>query len=642
MRIGSNETGFVRIAAGCIETSPGELARNAEAIARLVAQAGAARTDLLVLPELALTGYTCADLFVRAGLLGRIEPALATVLEASAAKAPGTLVALGLPIRSAGRLFNCALLIQNGRPLAAVPKSFLPGYQEFYEPRWFSPASECVEAEVEVAGVRIPFGTDLIVESPSGLRVAAEICEDLWVGLAPGARHAAAGANVIVNLSASDETTGKSRFRRDLVRMASAKSSCAYAYASSGPGESTTDLVFSGHLLVAAGGRIAAESIWKAGLASGVVDLERIELERVRFRTSGCGLPAAEARAYRHVAAGPTPAALHPLWPGFVEPMPFVPKDRARRRERAEEILTLQTRGLATRLAKTRVRRAVIGVSGGLDSTLALLVLVRAFDALGLARSGIIGISMPGFGTSAGTRSSADRLMALLGVEARTIDIRPACRQHFSDIGHAEDDYGVAFENAQARERTQILMDVANDAGGLVIGTSDMSELALGWATFNGDHMSMYAVNAGVPKTLVKELVATAALDAPEELGRVLGTILSTEISPELLPPDAAGRIQSTEGALVSYALHDFFLFHLMRSGFGRGKIVRLARIAFPQTPVEEIERTAATFFRRFYAQQFKRSSMPDGPKIGSVALSPRGDLRLPSDLGAVEPDDAL
>lgn len=634
MCIGSNSTGFVRLGAASFRTHQGEPLANAREIEKVLEDAGRSKTDLLVLPELALTGYTCGDLFLRAGLLGKVNEALGLVLEASR-RTPEMVVLLGLPLLSDGLLFNAALFLQNGRPLAAVPKSFLPNYQEFYEARWFSPAADALSDSVEVAGMRIPFGTDIIVESESGIRAAAEVCEDLWVGVPPGARHAAAGANVIANLSASNETTGKARFRRDLVRMTSAREIAAMVYASSGEGESTTDLVFSGHKLIAAGGRIASESIWKSGIVSAEVDLERIELERVRFRTMKEGLPK-EALNYRRVAADPTYAAKAPLWPAAVDPMPFVPKGEERRNERCREILGLQAAGLAERLVKTGIHRAVIGISGGLDSTLALLVAAEAFDRLGRPRSDILGISMPGFGTSEGTKESARRLMEALGIESRTIDIRPACRQHFADIGHPEDKYDVVFENAQARERTQILMDVANAESGLVVGTSDMSELALGWATFNGDHMSMYAVNAGVPKTLVKHLVVTEG-DMRPELRDVLQTIAETEISPELLPPDAAGRIQSTESTIGSYALHDFFLFHLMRSGFAREKIVALAKIAFSGTSAEEIDRTAETFFRRFYAQQYKRSSMPDGPKIGSVALSPRGDLRLPSDLGRIE-----
>ena len=635
MRIGSNTTGFVRIAAGCFRTRPGEPGKNAATMRPLIEEAGRTDADLLVLPELALTGYTAGDLLLRAGLLGAVDEALPELFEASRTAAPETIILAGAPVRADGRLFNCALFMQAGRLLAVVPKSFLPNYQEFYEARWFTSASEAVSTEVELCGMRAPFGTDLIVESESGLRVAAEICEDLWVGAPPGVRAAAAGANVVANLSASNETTGKSAFRRDLVRLASARSLCAYAYASSGPGESTTDLVWSGHLLIAAGGRIAAESIWRPALVSAVVDLERIELERVRLRTAqeGAGVRPGD---YRRVRALPTPAAKRALWPDAVEPMPFVPKSSGRRVERCREILRMQAAGLSERLQKTGIRRLVIGVSGGLDSTLALLVAREAFDALGRDPADIIGISMPGFGTSAKTKESAAALMRALGVTSRTIDVRPACLQHFRDIGHPEDRYDVVFENAQARERTQILMDVANAEGGLVLGTSDMSELALGWATFNGDHMSMYAVNAGVPKTLVKHLVETVGIEHAE-LKPILDAIVSTEISPELLPPDAAGRIQSTEGAIGPYALHDFFLFHLMRNGFARAKIVRLAKTAFPGTAPEEIERVAEIFFRRFYAQQYKRSSMPDGPKIGSVALSPRGDLRLPSDLGGVE-----
>ena len=502
MKIGENATGFIKAAAGSPRVHPGEPMKNAAEICSVIDQAEALKADVLVLPELVLSGYTAADLFLRAPLLEGVLTALECIKDhLKRPESEGLIVVLGAPIRADGRLFNCAVFLQNGRVLGIVPKSHLPNYQEFYEARWFSPASEAVSCTAELLGDTVPFGTDLIIESASGLAIAAEICEDLWVAQPPAAAAAAAGANVIVNLSASNETAGKAKFRRELVRLQSARSMCAYVYASSGEGESTTDLVFSGHLLAAAGGRIAAESIWQTGMISADIDLERIELERIRFRSFAQGV---ETKPCRRIHAAPTPSARSALWPAKVDPAPFIPKNADRRRERAREILRMQCAGLTERLRKTGIARVVIGVSGGLDSTLALLVAAAAMDDLGRPRSDILGISMPGFGTSSGTRASAEALMRGLGIEFRTIDIRPACRQHFADIGHPEDRYDVVFENAQARERTQILMDVANAVGGLVLGTSDMSELALGWATFNGDHMSMYAVNAGVPKTLVQ------------------------------------------------------------------------------------------------------------------------------------------
>lgn len=653
MRIGTNETGFVKVASAMPRVTPGAPQKNAESILVVLKKASAEQVDLLVFPELCLTGYTAADLFVRAGVLARTEAALQTLLQKMREMATQTIVVLGLPLRVEGRLYNAALFCQNGRPLAVVPKSYLPAYQEFYEPRWFSPASEAITREVTLGGMTVPFGTDIIVESASGLRVAAEICEDLWVACPPGVRHAAAGANVIVNLSASDDTTGKANFRRDLVKMASARSSCAYVYSSSGQGESTTDLVFSGHLLIAAGGRIANEWKWdkqwinasEQKFITAIVDLERIELERIRFRTFSQGIAAEALRNYRHVKADATPAAHEALWPDRVDATPFIPKTIEAKCDRAEKILRMQARALAVRLEslrKANLNRVVIGISGGLDSTLALLAISRAFELLDLPKTHIEGISMPGFGTSQQTKTNAEALMkALFGKSLREIDIRQACLQHFKDIGHDEKDLSVTYENAQARERTQILMDIANKEGAIVVGTSDMSELALGWATFNGDHMSMYAINAGIPKTLVKTIVEAEANRRGGAIQTILKRICETEISPELLPPDSAGKIQSTEGTIGRYALHDFFLFHLMRNGFSRERIVKLAKIAFMEENItaEEIDKTAATFFRRFYTQQFKRSSMPDGPKIGSVALSPRGDLRLPSDLGGVEPD---
>lgn len=632
MKIGENATGFIKAAAGSPRVHPGEPLKNAAEICSVIDQAEALKADVLVLPELVLSGYTVADLFLRAPLLEGVLTALECIKDhLKRPESEGLIVVLGAPIRADGRLFNCAVFLQNSRVLGIVPKSHLPNYQEFYEARWFSPASEAVSSTLELLGDTVPFGTDLIFESASGLAIAAEICEDLWVAQPPAAAAAAAGANVIVNLSASNETAGKAKFRRELVRLQSARSMCAYVYASSGEGESTTDLVFSGHLLAAAGGRIAAESIWQTGMISADIDLERIELERIRFRSFAQGV---ETKPWRRIHAAPTPSARSALWPAKVDPAPFIPKNADRRRERAREILRMQCAGLTERLRKTGIARVVIGVSGGLDSTLALLVAAAAMDELGRPRSDILGISMPGFGTSSGTRASAEALMRGLGIEFRTIDIRPACRQHFADIGHPEDRYDVVFENAQARERTQILMDVANAVGGLVLGTSDMSELALGWATFNGDHMSMYAVNCSVPKTLVRYIVQYEAGSSAPALREVLLDILDTPVSPELLPADENGQIaQKTEDLVGPYELHDFFLYHLLRFGSRPRKLFRMAKYAYGgRYPDDVIRHWLKTFCRRFFQQQFKRSCIPDGPKVGSVTLSPRGDWRMPSD----------
>ncbi len=625
----NRQFGYVRTACALFTSRTAEPEANAEAMACLLSRAREADCDVLLFPELAVTGYTCGDLFLQPPLLDRAEAAFGRLLAEAETRSPGMIVCAGLPVRQGSLLFNAAALFQGSRLLGIVPKTFLPNAREFYEQRWFAPSWARISDTVRLCGQEVPCTPDLLVTTPSGLCLACEICEDLWVPMPPSSRHAAMGANLILNPSASNEVATKSRYRRDLVRMQSGRCLCGYAYASSGPGESTTDLVYSGHCLVTANAEILAESREEPGLTMGLVDLQRLAGDRLR--DAGFGhrpLSAAERAAYARVEAMDPPET--GCLPERVDPSPFVPSG-GERTERCREILHLQSRGLAHRFERTGAKRLVLGISGGLDSTLALLVAADACDSLGLPRSRVLGVTMPGFGTTERTRTNALTLMDILGVERRSIDIRAACRRHFEDIGHPEDRYDVTFENAQARERTQILMDLANQEDGLVVGTGDMSELALGWATYNGDHMSMYGVNAGVPKTLVRFLVEEYGA-MHEEVRAVLESVCATEISPELLPPDAQGRRQSTEGTIGRYVLHDFFLYHFVRNGFSREKILALARTAFPGED-EAVAGTLDVFFRRFVSQQYKRSCLPDGPKVGTVSLSPRGDWRMPSDL---------
>ena len=619
--------GFVKAATASFDTMVADPDANAKSMASLMRQARSEHVDILVFPELALTGYTCADLFLQTFFIRKAEQALYGLVEES--RGASMIVVVGLPVLQDGRLFNVAVFLQDGRLLGAVPKSYVPNYQEFYEARWFAPASARLSSHIRICGQEIPFAPEIIVRS-GPVRLACEICEDLWTNLPPSSFHTLYGANIIVNPSASNEVATKRRYRRDLVRMQSGRCSCAYVYASSGTGESTTDLVFSGHCIIADNGAVAAEAQESLGLLSAVLDLEKLENEKLRVNSAAHGAGGLQYPfSYTYVEAAPFEET--GLLPPHVEPFPFVPPEEEAS-ERCLEILHLQARGLAQRLRRSGLSSSVIGISGGLDSTLALLVAVEAHCLLGWPVERVTGVTMPGFGTSSRTKGNALELMRRLGITCRTVDIRPACERHFQDIGHAPDVYDVTFENVQARERTQILMDIANQEHGLVIGTGDLSELALGWSTYNGDHMSMYAVNCGVPKTLVRFLVSAYGSLHPD-LRDILEDICHTAISPELLPLDAGGRIQSTEDTIGRYVLHDFFLYHFVRHGCSRDKMLVLASLAFPEFTEESIGSTLDTFLRRFASQQFKRSCLPDGPKVGTVALSPRGDWRMPSDL---------
>lgn len=618
--------GFAKIATAAFTVSVGNVKDNVKSVIELINKAESRENDVIVFPELTLTGYTCGDLFLQSYLDKDVLDGLEQILEQTDGK---ILSVIGMPLRKDGMLFNCAVLIQHKKILVVVPKTFIPNYGEFYEKRWFVPASCRLTDQIELPGGTYPFTPDLIVQTRNGLKVACEICEDLWVNMPPSSMHTLYGANLIVNPSASNEVITKSNYRRNLVSMQSARCICAYAYASAGAGESTTDLVFSGQHMIAVNGSIVAEQKENTGLLEAIVDIEKLENDRIKFNSTAYEVP----RKQYTILATPENKQSTRILPDSINPYPFVPSEEKKRDERCKEILHLQAAGLTERIQKTGIQKLVIGISGGLDSTLALLVAIEACDRLKMPHANIIGITMPGFGTTKLTKGNSDILMERLGIDARTIDIKAACSQHMKDIDHSENTYDVTFENVQARERTQILMDVANQEGALVVGTGDLSELALGWCTYNGDHMSMYAVNVSIPKTLVKYLVSTYAM-LHEEVREVLDSICNTLISPELLPPDKNGEIrQSTESTIGKYDLHDFFLYHFIRNGFSKEKIQILAQIAFPDVKTDEIKNTLDLFYKRFYGQQFKRSCLPDGPKIGTVSLSPRGDWRMPSDV---------
>lgn len=627
--------GFLKVAAAIPHVRVGDCAYNTSRILALAEQAAQRGVETVVFPELAVTAYTCGDLLLQPALLDAADEGLAALVKASR-KLPLTLI-VGAPLRHGSALYNCAAVIAQGRVLGVVPKTFIPDYGEFYENRWFASGAGITDETIRVAGQQADFGADLTFEV-NGAEFGVELCEDLWVAVPPSSHLALNGAKVLFNLSASPEGVGKHDYLRRLVAQQSARTLSAYVYCSAGFGESSTDLVFAGNGIIAENGTILREAErFSLGeqLVVADVDIERLEFERRRntsFRMNECTTE--NTVIEMEVPEGLRAAALD----RDIDPLPFVPSDENSRSERCEELFRIQAHGLAQRLAHTGSKKAVIGISGGLDSTLALLVAVRTFDLLALDRAGIIGITMPGFGTTDRTYRNALELMRGLGVTVREIPIRKACEQHFADIGLDPADRSAAYENAQARERTQVLMDVANMEGGLVIGTGDLSELALGWATYNGDQMSMYGVNASVPKTLVRHLVKWAADTEPDAATRAtLLDVIDTPVSPELLPADAQGCIaQKTEDLVGPYELHDFFLYNFLRAGYGPAKILLLAEQAFRGSyDRAAICKWLKVFFRRFFSQQFKRSAMPDGPKVGSVSLSPRGDWRMPSDASA-------
>ena len=632
--------GYVKVCAATPDIRVADVKYNTENIIEAIKESAANGSQLTVFPELCVCGYTCGDLFNQPALIAACENALTEI--AKATEGFKTLVFVGAPLQYAGRLFNCAVAINDGEILGVTPKTFIPSYGEFYEKRHFSALNRNSEPalNIRIGGKFVPFGVNMIFESLDNpnFTVAAEICEDLWAPESPSIRHTKAGANIIVNLSCSDETVGKAEYRRMLVKTQSAKLICGYVYSDAGNGESTTDLVFAGHNLICENGVVLVESkFFNNGLIYGEIDVDFIENERRRSSSSFFDVDdtpfgdkyAKDGNGYDIVEfLSSDDCAPTRKYPQF----PFVPEKGLT--ERSELILTIQSKGLEKRLAHTGSKTAVIGVSGGLDSALALLVTVRAFKSLGKDLSGIIGVTMPGFGTTNKTKSNSVKLMEALGVTVKEIPVGKTVESHFKDIGHNPDEKNVTYENAQARMRTVVLMDIANDNGGLVIGTGDLSELALGWATYNGDHMSMYGVNASVPKTLVKHLVAYEADKLGGEVKEILTSILNTEISPELLPPDKDGNIaQKTEDLVGPYELHDFFLYYFVRCGFAPDKILYIACKTFEGVyDSDTVKKWLKTFIKRFFSQQFKRSCMPDGVKVGSVALSPRGDWRMPSD----------
>lgn len=621
--------GFIKVAAVTPKIRVADTQYNTKQISGLMKESVAQGAKIIVFPELCLTGYTCQDLFLQETLLNGAREGLLQLVEQS--NGLDGIFFVGLPYEIAGKLYNVAAVFSHGHVLGLVPKSCIPNYNEFYEARHFT-SGENLHTEVTLLdGSRVPVDRDLlfVCENMPKLAISVEICEDLWTPNPPSISHALSGADVIVNLSASNEVTGKDSYRRELVNGQSARLICSYIYASAGEGESTQDLVFSGHNIISENGHVLAESRrFEYGITCSEIDVERLCEERRRMNTF--------VTEDTHTRIPFSLEMEETELTRFIDPAPFVPKDKANREKRCEEILMIQAMGLKKRLEHTNAN-AVVGISGGLDSTLALLVTVRAFDLCGRDHEGIIAVTMPGFGTTDRTYDNAVSLIQTLGAEFVEVDIKNAVNVHFADIGQDASVHDVTYENSQARERTQILMDIANKNNALVIGTGDLSELALGWATYNGDHMSMYAVNASVPKTLVRHLVRYYADTCDDmRLSETLYDVLDTPVSPELLPPEDGKISQMTEDLVGPYELHDFFLYYLLRLGFSPAKIYRLAKIAFDGVYEDAfILKWLKTFFRRFFAQQFKRSCLPDGPKVGSVAVSPRGDLRMPSDASA-------
>ena len=624
------EYGFVKTAAVSPKIRVADPVYNGTEIIRLMKETWEKGARIIVFPELCITGYTCSDLFRQELLLKTAKEVLMEIVEASAGM--DGLFFVGLPLENHGKLYNVAAAYSDGELLGLVPKSYIPNYSEFYEARHFTAAPEGLSYERWLEEDAVPFGTNQLFtcRSMPELKVAVEICEDLWTPNPPSVRHAMHGATVIVNLSASDEITGKDSYRRDLVKLQSGRLVCGYIYASAGEGESSTDLVFGGHHLIAENGSVLAESErFTNETIYGDLDIERLIGERRHYTTYDVS---AAPDGYIEVEYEMNPADAP--FDRYVDKAPFVPGRKEEREKRCEEILAIQSMGLKKRMEHTHCHSVVIGISGGLDSTLALLVAARAVDRLNLPRTCITAVTMPCFGTTDRTYNNACELTRRLGANLREVDIKEAVNIHFRDIGHDSSVHDVTYENSQARERTQILMDIANQTSGMVIGTGDMSELALGWATYNGDHMSMYGVNVSVPKTLVRHLVRYYAdTCGDEKLTEVLLDILDTPVSPELLPPENGVISQKTEDLVGPYELHDFYLYYMLRFGFAPDKIYYLAKQAFKgEYDNEVILKWLKTFMRRFFAQQFKRSCLPDGPKVGTVAVSPRGDLRMPSD----------
>ena len=618
--------GLIKAAACGFEVTVADPMKNSEQIVKKVKQAYQKGAKIIVFPELSITGYTCGDLFWHRALLEDAHRAIESVLRATCDWE--IVVAVGAPFAWHNELYNCAFLLYKGEILGIVPKQNIPNYAEFYEARTFSAGQQDVRT-VLFRGREVPFGGNLLFccDTMPAFKIAAEICEDMWVTPQPGGNHTSAGATVLINLSASNEVVGKKEYRRNLVKSFSGRAVCGYVYADAGYGESTTDLVFAGHHMIAENGKILAESqLFEDTIIYGVLDVDRIENERRKMNTY--------SQNHGQYVSVTFSMKLEKTELGTIKPYPFVPSDQRALEQRCEEILNIQAYGLKKRLEHTHAKTAVIGISGGLDSTLALLVTKRAFRLLGKDSKEIIAVTMPCFGTTDRTYQNAVKMIRALGATFREVKIQDSVRLHFRDIGQSENSHDVTYENSQARERTQVLMDIANMENGLVVGTGDMSELALGWATYNGDHMSMYGVNSSVPKTLVKFLVKYYADTTDDRLlSSILYDIIDTPVSPELLPPENGEIAQKTEDLVGPYELHDFFLYYFLRFQFEPRKILHFAVHAFQGTYDEAtIKKWLAVFLKRFFSQQFKRSCIPDGPKVGTVSLSPRGDLRMPSD----------
>ncbi len=627
------KSGFLKVCAVSPRVTVAGVQSNLNAALQEIEKANKNNVQILVFPELFLSGYTCGDLFLQTALQDACKSALTAVCRATENSA--LVVVIGLPLKFGASLYNCAAVVQNGMVVAVVPKTYIPNYNEYYEKRWFA-SGDGVNGTIKLNEQEVPFGQTLVRLSDDAV-LGVELCEDLWTPSTPSTSLALSGANIIVNLSASNEVVTKNDYRKNLICMQSAKDFCAYIYASAGVGESTTDLVFSGACTVAENGALLSEGerfAFNGSMAEACIDIEKLNAERAH----NTSFTDAAKKLKEKLSEVSTPVEVSDLEYNEVnrsfDPHPFVPSDTAEKDERCREILSIQSHALAKRMSHIGAKKAIIGISGGLDSTLALLVTARALKILNLPNENMICVTMPGFGTTDRTYQNAVDLIHAFGATFMEISIRNAARGHMADIGHDESVHDITYENTQARERTQILMDLANKHGAVLVGTGDLSELALGWCTYNADHMSMYGVNAGVPKTLVRHLVRSEAQQLPEEISKILNDILDTPVSPELLPPDENGNIQQkTEETLGPYEVHDFYLYHFLRFGTRPEKLLFMASRAFAGIYTEEqLKNWLKLFVRRFFTNQFKRSCLPDGPKVGSASLSPRGDWRMPSD----------
>ncbi|MGM0509413.1 MAG: NAD(+) synthase [Fusobacteriota bacterium] len=628
--------GFIRVGAAVPKLKVGNCNYNTEQIIKIIDDGLKKGVEILTFPELSITGYTCGDLFNQRILIKKAENSLEKIINHSENK--NIILSIGLPVKVRNQLFNCAALIFKGKILGVVPKTHIPNYKEFYEQRWFSSSQESEINTIELCNREVPFGTDILFRDKENkdICIGVEICEDLWVPIPPSSYQALNGATILLNLSASNEVVGKSDYRRSLVGQQAARTRSSYTYVSSGQGESTTDLLFGGDAIISENGVMLNESkrfSLDNQLIYSDIDIERLINDRIKIKSYN-RFDMEMDKIFRYVEFDLDKSFKKDKIAREVSSHPFIPSDHNQRDKICEEIFSIQVGGLSKRLMHTGIKKVVLGISGGLDSTLALLVCVKTFDKLGIDRKNIIGVTMPGFGTTGRTYNNAIELMKNLGITIREISIKEACLQHFKDIDHDKKIQNTTYENTQARERTQILMNLSNKEGGLVVGTGDLSELALGWATYNGDHMSMYAVNVGVPKTLVIYLVEWASQHKLNKKSKkVLLDILDTPVSPELLPPGEEGGIKhKTEEEVGPYELHDFFIYYMIRFGFSPSKIFKLACIAFDNYNEETILKWEKVFYKRFFSQQFKRSCIPDGPKVGSICFSPRGDWRMPSD----------